>query len=93
MAAVYLTKTYGTGKKGPLKWAIAGRRLNILQELKKELAIYDVTLAEHLSIIIADSSDVKSLQSMVDRTRVVISTTGPFSKYGTHILLYELCIL
>ena len=82
MAAKYLAKTYGSSK---LKWAIAGRRQNVLEEIRSELAVIDRSLA-NLPIVIADSSDPPSLARLVSKTRVVITTTGPFSKYGEDLV-------
>lgn len=71
MAAVYIAKRYGS----KFKWAIAGRRMSALQELKSKLCAIDPTLRD-LPIVIADTGDITSLEAMVKRTKVIISTTG-----------------
>lgn len=81
MAAVYLAKRYGTS----VQWAIAGRRITALQKLKNELVSLDNKL-QYLPIIIADSSDSVMLDNMVRQTKVVITTVGPFDKYGTKLV-------
>jgi short subunit dehydrogenase-like uncharacterized protein len=42
-----------------------------------------------VDLIVADSSDLESLLKMVKMTRVVITTTGPFSMYGSDLV--KLC--
>lgn len=79
MAAVYLAKQYGTG----VRWAIAGRRRAALEDVRKEVTRVDAKLKD-LPIVIADSSDLKSLNEMVLSTKVVITTAGG------HLLLFGL---
>lgn len=66
------------GADGELKWALGGRSKARLDALKKELGAG----AAHLPIVIADSGDEDSLTAMCDRTRVVVSTVGPYAFYG-----------
>ena len=56
-----------------IEWAIAGRSLSKLDEVKASLGI------TALPTIVADSSDPDSLRAMVEHTRVVISTVGPYA--------------
>ncbi|HEY4930938.1 MAG TPA: saccharopine dehydrogenase NADP-binding domain-containing protein [Terriglobales bacterium] len=58
-----------------LKWAIAGRNLNKLKALKSSVPV-----------IVADSSDQTAIDTMVRRTRVLLTTAGPFALYGTGIV-------
>lgn len=60
----------------PLTWAIAGRSKTKLEQLRDELGMDDV------EIVIADAADEKALRKMCARTRVVISTVGPYALYG-----------
>lgn len=39
-----------------------------------------------VSIIVADSSDYKSLEAMCLNTRLVLTTAGPFGKYGSSLV-------
>lgn len=71
MAAMYIAKRYGNN----FKWAIAGRRMNALQELRSKLSAINPSLST-LPIIIADTNDITSLEAMVKMSKVVISTTG-----------------
>jgi short subunit dehydrogenase-like uncharacterized protein len=63
-----------------LKWAIAGRTKSKLEQLRAQLGRDDV------GVIVADSSDVSSVEAMVARTRVMLSTAGPFALYGTPVV-------
>lgn len=70
----YLVDEYGAG--ADLKWAIAGRSASKLGALKSELG------AAALPVIVADAEDVDGLKAMCQKTRVVISTVGPYALYG-----------
>src|SRR5664279_2563324 len=58
-----------------LKWAIAGRNLSKLEALKSGVPA-----------IVADSFDQAAIDTMVKRTRVLLTTAGPFAVYGTGIV-------
>jgi short subunit dehydrogenase-like uncharacterized protein len=58
-----------------LKWAIAGRNLSKLEALKSGVPV-----------IVADSSDQTAIDSMVKRTRVLLTTAGPFALYGSGLV-------
>ncbi len=75
----YLASRYGKDKS--LKWAMAGRDLAKLEAVREETgAPVDTPL------IVADSSDLASLQAMVKRTKVVITTVGPYQLYGSELV-------
>ncbi|WP_296402148.1 saccharopine dehydrogenase NADP-binding domain-containing protein [Psychrobacter sp.] len=63
-----------------LSWAIAGRNENKLNQLKKDLGNLE------LSIIIADIEDADSLQNLAAQAQVIISTVGPYLKYGEPLI-------
>lgn len=65
-----------------IKWAIAGRNSNKLDKLKKEIG------NESLPILIADSTDSDSLDAMTSKTKVIISTVGPYLKFGESLIKY-----
>ncbi|KAI1300540.1 hypothetical protein EDD11_006108 [Mortierella claussenii] len=73
----YLARNYKQG----VHWAIAGRSISKLEEVREKLAAIDPALKD-LSIIQADASHAESLEAMTGRTKVVISTVGPFLKHG-----------
>lgn len=78
----YLAQTYGVG--GELNWAIAGRNQDKLEQVRDNYL--PPKQREQLPILIADSSDPASLARLVARTRVVCTTVGPYSKYGTPLV-------
>ena len=87
LVAEYITKEYGA-KNEKFVWAIAGRNINKLNELKSSLSEFDPE-AKNLPILIADSYDKRSLDNITSVSRVIISTVGPYLKYGK--LLVESC--
>jgi short subunit dehydrogenase-like uncharacterized protein len=62
-----------------LRWAIAGRN-----EAKLDRVATD-TGAE-VDRIVADAADAAAMQSLVDSTRVVVSTVGPYALYGSELV-------
>jgi short subunit dehydrogenase-like uncharacterized protein len=64
-----------------LRWALAGRNMDKLQALCDRLAEKAPDCA-HLPLLIADAADPASLRHVVEQTRVVITTVGPYLKYG-----------
>ncbi|GAA5806314.1 saccharopine dehydrogenase [Helicostylum pulchrum] len=76
-------------KDDKLSWALAGRNLGKLEQVKDRLVKLDPSLKD-IELLIADSTQPDSLDSVLAQTRVVISTVGPFAKYGTPLV--EACI-
>ena len=64
-----------------LRWALAGRNRSKLEAVRDRLAKIDDGLAD-LELIEADSGDRASLDALARRTKVVISTVGPYIQYG-----------
>jgi len=65
-------------------WAIAGRNPDKLNALRTSLA--DAAP----EIIVADTSDRPSIDAMVSKARVVVTTAGPYAEYGGEALV-EAC--
>jgi len=65
---------------GEIKWAIAGRSEAKLKTLRNEGSRSD------LEIIVADAADEAALDAMCARTKVVISTVGPYALYGNALV-------
>jgi short subunit dehydrogenase-like uncharacterized protein len=79
LVAEYFAAHY-TGKSDP-EWAMAGRSLEKLAAVRDAIgAPSDTTL------IRADGGDPASLQAMVDQTKSVISTVGPYQLYGSELV-------
>ena len=77
----YLFKKFASTK---IKWAIAGRNKEKLENVRFKVA------DKNIPIFIADSFDEKSLSVIVKKSKVICSTVGPYSLYGS--LLVELCV-
>ncbi len=80
LVAEYLLDRYGSS--GALRWAIAGRSASKLEALAAKLG----APASDLETIVADSFDDQSLLQLVSRTRVVLTTVGPYARYGSAIV-------
>ena len=61
--------------------ALAGRNQTKLEALREQLAAKHPR-AKDFPLVIADSSDNRSLEKLVRDTRVVISTVGPYYRHG-----------
>jgi len=62
-------------------WAIAGRSVTSLAATRERLAAIDPALAE-LTMLEADAGDVDSLKRLAESTRVLVTTVGPYIRYG-----------
>jgi short subunit dehydrogenase-like uncharacterized protein len=69
------------GKRGIKNWAIAGRSLEKLAEVRDEIGA-----AKDIALIAADSDDSLALKAMCERTRVIITTVGPYQLYGPKLV-------
>jgi len=77
LTAEYLARN---GPQG-LKWALVGRNRDKLETVRARLADIDGRLAD-LDLLIADASDPTSLADVAAKTRVVITTVGPYLHHG-----------
>ncbi|OLF37690.1 saccharopine dehydrogenase [Psychrobacter sp. Cmf 22.2] len=69
-------------------WAIAGRDQEKLEKLQSELssAQQNGDSEAKVDIIVANSNDDASLDKMTKQTQVIISTVGPYLKYGEPLI-------
>jgi short subunit dehydrogenase-like uncharacterized protein len=79
LVAEYLAAHY----KGDasLKWAMAGRSKDKLAAVRDAIGA-----PNDLPLIVADASDPASLKAMVEQTKSVITTVGPYMLYGNELL-------
>ena len=79
LVAEYLASHY----KGDasLKWAMAGRSKDKLAAVRDEIGA-----PKDLPLIVADAGDPASLKAMVEQTKSVITTVGPYMLYGNELL-------
>ena len=82
LVAEYLYNKYSSN--GAVRWAMAGRNQTKLEAVRAEVA------DETVSLVLADSHDEASLNSMASRTKVICSNVGPFLKYGAKLV--EACV-
>src|SRR6266851_7978975 len=64
-----------------LKWAMAGRSKDKLASVRDAIGA-----AADTPLIVADASDPTSLKAMVEQTRSVISTVGPYQLSGSGLV-------
>jgi len=79
LVAEYLASRYRNDKE--LRWAMAGRSLDKLKSVRDAIGA-----APDTPLVVADAGDPASLKAMVDQTRSVISTVGPYQLYGNELL-------
>lgn len=78
LVAEYLLRQYGI--EGEVKWAMAGRSERKLDEIKAQLG------EGRIPLVLADSNDPDSLRKMAARTKVICTTVGPYSLYGSDLV-------
>jgi short subunit dehydrogenase-like uncharacterized protein len=79
LVAEYLASHYRNDKQ--LKWAMAGRSMDKLKSVRDAIGAPADT-----QLIVADAGDAASLQAMIDQTRSVITTVGPYLLYGNDLV-------
>lgn len=71
----YLNKQYGVG--GDVAWAMAGRSQDKLEQVRDEMGI-----SADVPLIVADASSTASIDALVQRAHVILTTVGPYQLYG-----------
>lgn len=74
------TVAYFARHAGDLRWALAGRDGPRLQAVRAEAA------AAHAGIVVAAAHDAGALDALAARTHVVLSTAGPFARFGSPLV-------
>ncbi len=82
LVAEYLVRNYlhKDGNKTGLRLALAGRNREKVETIAQEIG------APELPILIGDSFDAESLDAIASRAEVVITTVGPYAKYGHELV-------
>jgi len=70
----YMSKHQTTSN---LRWAVAGRNTNKLEE---------VLSGRDVPILQAESHDTESLEALVRQGRVILTTVGPYARYGSELV-------
>lgn len=84
--AEHLTERYGADD---LSLALGGRNEARLRDLAAELALA-ADGWDDLPVVVGDATDPESLREVARSTRVVCTTVGPYTEYGTDLV--EACI-
>lgn len=79
LVAEHMMRVYGA--EGEVRWAIAGR-----DEEKLKTVRNDIGASYKLPIIVAGANDSNALDAMAHRARVIITTVGPYQRYGEGLL-------
>ncbi|MBL4835615.1 MAG: saccharopine dehydrogenase NADP-binding domain-containing protein [Pseudomonas sp.] len=75
----YLNKQYGVN--GDVKWAMAGRSQDKIDSVREEMGI-----PADVPTVVADANDLASIKAMVESTRVLLTTVGPYQLYGSDVV-------
>jgi short subunit dehydrogenase-like uncharacterized protein len=76
-----LVAEYLVGRADAPTWAMAGRSIEKLAEVRDLIGAPADT-----PLVVADASDPASLDTMTKRTRVIITTVGPYQLYGNELV-------
>jgi short subunit dehydrogenase-like uncharacterized protein len=76
-----LVAEYLVARGGTATWAMAGRSADKLSEIRDLIGAPAAT-----PLIVADAADGGSLDAMVARTKVVLTTVGPYMLYGSELV-------
>jgi len=79
LVAEYLLAQYGA--HGDVAWALAGRNLAKLAQVRQAIGAPDT-----LPLLAADATDAAALQQLCRGTRAVLSTVGPYQLHGEPLL-------
>ena len=80
----YLIEHYGVNNE-LFTWAIAGRNEDKIKKVIETLAVKNDQIKK-INFFIADSFDEKSLDNLSKSAKLVISTVGPYIKYGKNLV-------
>jgi len=79
LLAGYLWQQYGTNNK--IRFSLGGNDLSALTTLQRDLNADD-----RLPLIVGDAFDEGFLDAMTKKASVVVSTVGPYAKYGSSLV-------
>jgi short subunit dehydrogenase-like uncharacterized protein len=79
LIAEYLATSYCGNE---VRWAMAGRSQKKLDAVKASLGAAGAEIAT----LVADTSDMNALEALVDQGRVILTTVGPYAKYGSALV-------
>lgn len=71
-----------TKSNGRLRWAVAGRSQAKLEQVLGDIGLTPGTRP----VLVADSDDSESLEAIASRSKVVLTTVGPYAQYGSKLV-------
>ena len=77
LVAEYVTEQYGTN----IKWGMAGRSRSKLEEVRDAIGAPAAT-----PLVVCDSNNDDEVAAMVEQTKVLITTVGPYQLYGDKVI-------
>ena len=81
----YLASHYNNGKP-KLKWAMAGRNESKLADCRAEISKRVNVKENSMKILTANIRDNESMDQLVQQTKVMLSTAGPFARIGEPVV-------
>ena len=79
LVAEYISNTYGNDDN--VRWAMAGRNAEKLAAVRDEISAPSDT-----PLLTADASDENSVTDLVNSTKCVLTTVGPYQLYGNELV-------
>ena len=79
LVAEYMVGQYGHNKD--VTWAMAGRSMEKLSRVREEIEAHEDT-----PLLVVNSEDKNSLDSMTAQAKCVLTTVGPYQLYGSDLV-------
>lgn len=79
LVAEYMARQYPVA--GDVSWAMAGRSQSKLESVRDELG-----LPGDFPLLVADASNLDSIEALANRCSVVLTTVGPYQLYGNELV-------
>ena len=82
LVAEYMMARYPNGSNAEgIRWAMGGRSAEKLAAVRDEIGAPKDT-----PLVVTDTANAASLQALMARTRLVLTTVGPYQLYGTQMV-------
>ncbi len=82
LVAEYMAKRYPNGDNPEgIRWAMGGRSADKLAAVRDEIGA-----PKNTPLVVTDGADAASLAQLMARTRLVLSTVGPYQLYGNEMV-------
>lgn len=81
LVAEYMASHHPNGQAGGPRWALGGRNLDRLAAVRDQIGAPADT-----PLVVTDVADPASLAALMARTRLVLSTVGPYQLYGNELV-------